>query len=86
MGNNYYIDEPEGYNIENIDSFQHIGKFTVDKTFGKTFIYYISREYQLSNLQEKQKVVDEFGQKKLCSEFINEIENLPYIEYNFEFS
>jgi hypothetical protein len=84
MGNNYYIDG-EVYNIEN-ENIHHIGKFTVNKKFGKTFIYYISREYQLSKLRENQTVIDEFGQKKLCSEFINEIEHLPYIENNFEFN
>ena len=71
MGNNYYIDETEGEaSPEIIDTLPHIGKYTFNR-FGKSFIFYISRAFQIDRLQQmnlNQTVIDEFGEKKTRSE------------------
>jgi|LauGreDrversion4_2_1035121.scaffolds.fasta_scaffold00332_29 hypothetical protein len=84
MGTNYYIDQ-EG---DNIESFEHIGKTSYMFPHGKTFIFYRSREYQLSrlmNMSQYDFVIDECGQRITVEEFYNQISELEYIEQDFEF-
>jgi hypothetical protein len=84
MGTNYYIDQ-EG---DNIESFEHIGKTSYMFPHGKTFIFYVSREYQLYrllNMSHTDFVIDEFGQRITVEDFYNQIVELDYIEQIFEF-
>ena len=91
MGNNYYIDDSEGdVNIDNIDlieSYPHIGKFTFQNG-QKAFIFYLSKYMQISRLESmnmNQTVIDEFGNKKTVKTLLEEIEEIPYTEEESEF-
>ncbi len=84
MGTNYYIDNGEG---DHYDEYPHIGKTTWRGY--RMFIFYRSREYQLSLLRSmnlNEMVVNEYGERITVHDFIEMIENAPYIEQDFEFS
>lgn len=80
MGNNYYIDQGEG---EEYDTYPHIGK-----KFNGTFIFYISRDHQITTLQAMNPesfVVDEFGYRETVQSFLEEIIYRPFTEQDFKF-
>jgi hypothetical protein len=84
MGTNFYLDQGEG---DDYSEYPHIGKTFYSRN-GMIFIFYKSRDYQLSilnSLSDNEFIVDEYGNRKNIRLFIDSIINLPYREQEFEF-
>ena len=84
MGTNYYIDQGEG---DDYFYYPHIGK-TSKLSSGLIFIFFKSREYQLSLIHlmdMNDNIVNEYGERVIVKDFIDYISNLPYLESNEDF-
>jgi len=86
MGTNYYVDlGEEGNDYGN--NYHHIGK-TSFLSKGMTFIFFKTRQYQISHIQSMNDILnslDEYGERMTVKEFLDYIIDLPYKEEDLDF-
>jgi hypothetical protein len=88
MGTNWYIDD--GTEGDDYERLPHIGKF-IFKNNGRNFLFYRSKEFQVSKLIELMETnnevfaVSEEGERRSLSVLLGEVIDLPYTEDAVEF-
>ena len=89
MGTNWYIDN--GTEGDEYERSPHIGKFTY-KNGGRHFIFYLSKDIQISNLiemmetsEEEVFAVSEMGERRPIADLLTEVIDLPYTEEQVTF-
>ena len=77
MGTNYYIDTGVEPN-DDYSNVPHIGK-----TFNRSFIFYISRDHQmtiLSAMDPESFVLNEYGERISVKNFLEKFSDCPFFE------
>lgn len=83
MGTNWYIDD--GTEGDDYERLPHIGKF-IFKNNGRNFIFYRSKEFQVTELiglmetNNEVFAVSEMGERRLIFDLLSDVIDLPYTE------